>query len=53
MNQKLRSLADCGEHMELQVSAIQVYEQGRLKQSLPTDAVGSCWLVQPLGGCEF
>ena len=47
MDQKLRSLADCGEHTDLLVSAIQVYEQGRLKQSLPTAAVGSCWLVQP------
>lgn len=47
LNQSVRSLADCGQLTELDVSAIHVYEQGRLKQKLPTAAQGSCWLVQP------
>lgn len=47
LNQPVRSLADCGQLTELGVSAIHVYEQGHLKQKLPTEAQGSCWLVQP------
>lgn len=47
LSQKIQSLADCGTYTDLGVSAIHVYEQGRLKQSLQTAAQGSCWLVQP------
>lgn len=46
MGQRIQTLADCGS-TDLGVSAIRVYEQGRLKQTLETASFGSCWLVQP------
>ncbi len=48
LERPIRSAKDCDfPDNELQVSAIRIYGQGRLLQTLATQAYGSCGLVQP------
>ena len=47
-NRYIRTAKDCAADSEpLQISAIRIYEQGRLRQTLDTAAYGSCSIVQP------
>ena len=47
MNQRIASPKDCDTDSNLQVSALRIYRQGKLQQSLSTAAWGSCLFVQP------
>jgi hypothetical protein len=46
-NRRIESPKDCDTDSDLQVSALRIYRQGKLQQSLKTAAWGGCLFVQP------
>ena len=49
MSQRIASPKDCDTDSNLQVSALRIYRQGKLQQSLSTAAWGSCLLCSRVG----